>query len=543
MQDLPKIVSDLGLKWHEIEPYGWDKAKIPLHLIPKKKVGKLVVVTAITPTPAGEGKTTTSIGLTDGLNKIGKKALLTIRQPSIGPLFGRKGGGAGGGSATVQPANDINLHFTGDFHAIESAHNFLAAMTDNAVRNYDFENFHSSNISWRRVTDAEDRSLRKIVIGVGGKTNGPLRETGFDISAASEIMAIMALAKNYKDLRQRLSEIVVGWTNDFIPVTAADVGAVGSMMVLLKDALKPNLVQTNEGNAAIIHTGPFGNIAHGCSSIIADNLALGLSDYVITEAGFGADLGFEKFMDIKVRQGGAQPSVAVIVATVKALKWHGGIPGDEILNTDVAALSRGGENLEHAIEIVRSYGLPVVVAINRFPSDHPDEIKEISRISEEAGAVAAIEARGFSEGGDGMTELASVVADTADRFESDVVLPYVDDASIFEKIETLASKFYKARSVSWGPMTRTTARRYHDQGWDFPICVAKTHLSISANSKLLGRPEGHIFPITELRVAAGARQIIALAGDIMTLPGLPNVPNAFDIDLDKMNQVQGLLGV
>ncbi|MCH2524178.1 MAG: formate--tetrahydrofolate ligase, partial [Dehalococcoidia bacterium] len=494
------------------------------------------------PTPAGEGKTTPSIGLTDGLRQIGKNAMLTVRQPSLGPLFGRKGGGAGGGLATVQPANDINLHFTGDFHAIESAHNFLAAMTDNAVRNRDIENFDPSNITWRRVTDAEDRALRKMVIGIGGRSDGPLRETGFDISAASEIMAIMALSKDYKDLRERLSEIVVGWTSDFRPVSAADVGAVGSMMVLLKDALKPNLVQTQEGNPAIVHTGPFGNIAHGCSSIVADELAMGLSDYVITEAGFGADLGFEKFMDIKVRQGGPKPSVAVVVATVKALKWHGGISAEQLLTPDVNALSSGGVNLVHAIEIVRSYGLPVIVAINRFPSDDPDEIKELSKIAENAGAVAAVEAKGFVEGGHGMTELARIVADTADQSEDNIVLPYDDDMSIFEKVETLASKFYKASSTSWGPMTRTTARRYQDQGWDFPICVAKTHLSISANPKLLGRPEGHIFPITELRVAAGARQIIALAGDIMTLPGLPNTPNAFDIDLDEMNQVQGLLG-
>ncbi len=542
MRNLPEIASELGLNWDELEPYGWDKVKIPLHLIPEKKNGKLVVVTAITPTPAGEGKTTTSIGLTDGLRQIGKNAMLTVRQPSLGPLFGRKGGGAGGGLATVQPANDINLHFTGDFHEIESAHNFLAAMTDNAVRNRDIENFDPSNITWRRVTDAEDRALRKMVIWIGGKSDGPLRETGFDISAASEIMAIMALSKDYKDLRERLSEIVVGWTSDFRPVSAADVGAVGSMMVLLKDALKPNLVQTQEGNPAIVHTGPFGNIAHGCSSIVADELAMGLSDYVITEAGFGADLGFEKFMDIKVRQGGPKPSVAVVVATVKALKWHGGISAEQLLTPDVNALSSGGVNLVHAIEIVRSYGLPVIVAINRFPSDDPDEIKELSKIAENAGAVAAVEAKGFVEGGHGMTELARIVADTADQSEDNIVLPYDDDMSIFEKVETLASKFYKASSTSWGPMTRTTARRYQDQGWDFPICVAKTHLSISANPKLLGRPEGHIFPITELRIAAGARQIIALAGDIMTLPGLPNTPNAFDIDLDEMNQVQGLLG-
>lgn len=536
------VAADIGLNWEQLEPHGRDRAKVPLTAFPKHDGGKLIVVTAITPTPAGEGKTTTSIGLTDGLRQIGKNATLTIRQPSLGPLFGRKGGGTGGGKATVQPANDINLHFTGDFHAIESAHNLLAAMADNAARNGDVEGFDPLEITWRRVTDAEDRALRRVVTGVGGRADGPLRETGFDISAASEIMAIMALATDYTDLRDRLSNIVVGWTNDRQPVTAGDINSVGSMMVLLKDALKPNLVQTLEGNPAIVHTGPFGNIAHGCSSILADRLAMSVSDFVITEAGFGADLGFEKFMDIKVRQGGAKPSAAVVVATVRGLKWHGGVKPSKLNNPDVGAVNVGSANLRHAIHIVNRYGLPAVVAINRFPDDTPDEIAEVRRAAIEAGALAAVEAKGFTEGGSGMTELAEAVVDAVDHHPANVHFIYDDDDSIITKVETLASELYKASKTTWGPMTRTTARRFQDNGWDFPICIAKTHLSISADSQLRGAPEGHTFPVTELRIAAGARQVIVLAGNIMTLPGLPTDPNAFDIDLSASGEVTGLLG-
>ena len=542
MRAIPEVAAEIGLNWDDLEPYGRDRAKVPLDAFPGGGSGKLIVVTAITPTPAGEGKTTTSIGLTDGLRKIGKNAVLTIRQPSLGPLFGRKGGGTGGGKATVQPANDINLHFTGDFHAIESAHNLLAAMADNAARAGDVEGFDPLQITWRRVTDAEDRALRRIITGVGGRADGPLRETGFDISAASEIMAIMALASDYTDLRERLGNIVLGWTGDRRPVTASDINAVGSMMVLLKDALKPNLVQTVEGNPAIVHTGPFGNIAHGCSSIVADRLALSVGDYVVTEAGFGADLGFEKFMDIKVRQGGAEPSAAVVVATVRGLKWHGGVKPDDLTTPNVEAVHAGSANLRHAIHIVNRYGLPAVVAINRFPDDSPEEVAEVRRAAIEAGALAAVEAKGFSEGGAGMTELAEAVVDAVDHHPADVHLIYEDDHRITEKVETLASNLYMAGQTTWGPMTRTTARRFEDNGWDFPICIAKTHLSISANSRLRGAPEGHTFPVTELRIAAGAKQIIVLAGDIMTLPGLPPDPNAFDIDLSPEGEVMGLLG-
>ncbi len=542
MRPIPEVAAELGLNWDDLEPYGRDRAKVPLDVFPNSSPGKLIVVTAITPTPAGEGKTTTSIGLIDGLRKIGKNAVLTIRQPSLGPLFGRKGGGTGGGKATVQPANDINLHFTGDFHAIESAHNFLAAMADNSAHNRELDGFEPIQISWRRVTDAEDRALRRVVTGIGGRNDGPLRETGFDISAASEIMAIMALATDYDDLRQRLSDIVVGWTVDRKPVRAADIGAIGSMMVLLKDALKPNLVQTVEGNPALVHIGPFGNIAHGCSSIVADRLALSVGDYVVTEAGFGADLGFEKFMDIKVRQGGAKPAAAVVVATVRGLKWHGGVKQDDLTTPNPAAVAVGSSNLKHAIGIVKRYGLPAVVAINRFPDDTPEEIEELRSAALEAGALAAVEAKGFTEGGAGMTELAEAVVDAVDNHEGTVKLAYEDDASIIDKVETLATNLYKAGNTTWAPMTKTTARRFEDNGWNFPICIAKTHLSISADQRLRGAPEGHTFPVTELRIAAGARQIIALAGDIMTLPGLPARPNAYDIDLTADGEVTGLLG-
>jgi formate--tetrahydrofolate ligase len=383
--------------------------------------------------------------------------------------------------------------------------------------------------------------LRHIVTGIGGRNDGPLRETGTDISAASEIMAIVALAKDSADLRQRLNDIVIGWTEDRKPVTAGDVQAVGSMMVLLKDAIKPNLVQTQEGNPVVAHAGPFGNIAHGCSSIIADTFALPSAEFVCTEAGFGADLGFEKFMDIKVRQGGAHPSAGVVVATIRGLKWHGGVDMKDMATPNVAAVEEGTANLKHAIGIVQRYGLPVVVAINRFPDDHPDEIAAVQRAAAEAGAKAAIEAKGFAEGGEGMRELATAVAEAAESGEAKVKLLYKDDARITEKVDALAKNLFKAGSVTWGPMTRTTATRFEENGWNFPICVAKTHLSISANPRLRGAPEGHVFPVQELRIAAGSRQVIALAGDIMTLPGLPQDPNAFDIDLTADGEVVGLL--
>ena len=540
MRAMRDVVEQLGLDWAAIEPFGRHKVKVPLEAIPPGGApGKLVVVTAITPTPAGVGKTTTSIGLTDGLAAIGRRAVLAIREPSLGPLFGRKGGGTGGGRATVEPSADINLHFTGDFHAIQSAHNFLAAMADNAARLGAIEGFPPGGITWRRVTDAEDRALRRVETGLSGRAGGPRRETGFDISAASEIMAIVALAQDYDDLRLRLSEIVVGWTEGGRPVRCGELGCVGAMMALLRDALKPNLVQTAGGQPAIVHTGPFGNIAHGCSSVLADRLALATGELAVTEAGFGADLGFEKFMDIKVRQGGPAPSAAVVVCTLSGLRWHGGAEEDRLDEPDPRAVEAGGANLHHAVGTVRRYGLPAVVAINRHPTDTAEEIEIARRAALEAGALAAVEAKGFSEGGSGMTGLAEAVASAVEQ-PSRVRLLYEDSAGVEEKIETLAREIYGADGVDWGPGTREAARRFEENCWDFPVCVAKTHLSISAFQERRGVPRGHTFPVVELRVAAGARQIIALAGPIITLPGLPREPNALGVDLSPDGEVVGL---
>ena len=532
----------MGLDPSKLEPYGHDKAKVPLDAFPNvDDKAKLIVITAITPTPAGEGKSTTAVGLVQGLAKIGKKPVLTIRQPSLGPVFGHKGGGTGGGKSTVEPAVDVNLHFTGDFHAIESAHNLLAAMVDNAVFRNSIEGFDASGVTWRRVTDAEDRALRTIMTGGGGRLNGPVRETGFDINAASEIMAICSLAESYSDLRDRIGDIVVGWKRDRkTPVTAREINAVGSIMALLRDAIKPNLVQTSEGQPAIVHMGPFGNIAHGCSSILADNLAMNCGDYVVTEAGFGADLGFEKFMDIKVRQGGPEPSLAVIVTTIRGLKWHGGVTISEMESPNPEAVRKGSENLKNALRIVNMYGLQAVVAINRFPTDSKDEITMVKEVAKSAGAFSVQEADGFMSGGDGMTDLATAVVEAANQ-PTEVKLLYEDKDSFFDKVEYLAKSLYLSRDVTWGPMTKTTARRFADNGWNFPVCMAKTHLSISADPKLKGAPTGHTLPIRELRILAGARQIVALAGDIITLPGLPSQPNAWDIDLDNDNKITGIL--
>ena len=542
MRTIEEIANDMGLDSTKLEPYGHDKAKVPLDAFPNvADKARLIVVTAITPTPAGEGKSTTAVGLVQGLAKIGKKPILTIRQPALGPVFGHKGGGTGGGKSTVEPAVDVNLHFTGDFHAIESAHNLLAAMVDNAVFRNSIEGFDASGVTWRRVTDAEDRALRTIMTGGGGRLNAPVRETGFDINAASEIMAICSLAESYSDLRDRIGDIVVGWKRDGrTPVTAREINAVGSIMALLRDAIKPNLVQTSEGQPAIVHMGPFGNIAHGCSSILADKLAMNCGDYVVTEAGFGADLGFEKFMDIKVRQGGPEPSLAVVVTTIRGLKWHGGVAINDMNSTNLEAVRKGSENLKNALRIVNIYGLPAVVAINRFPTDSKDEIEVVKEVAKSAGAISVEEANGFVSGGDGMTELAAAVVEAANQ-PSEVKLLYEDKDSFFDKVEYLAKSLYLSGNVTWGPMTKTTARRFSSNGWDFPVCMAKTHLSISADPKLKGAPTGHTLPIRELRILAGARQIVALAGDIITLPGLPSQPNAWDIDLNDNNEITGIL--
>ena len=538
IKPIEQIAEEFGIGKDSLEFYGNYKAKIPLENIKNNK-SKLIVVTAITPTPLGEGKSTTAIGLTQGFGKINKNVALTIRQPSLGPVFGHKGGGTGGGKSTVEPAVDINLHFNGDFHAMESAHNFLAAMVDNSVYRNVINNFYPENITWRRVTDAEDRSLRSIVSGVGGSANAPIRTTGFDISAASEIMAILALTDSYKDLRERLGNIVVGWKKDKTPVLAKDINAVGSMMALLRDAIKPNLAQTVEGQPAIVHMGPFGNIAHGCSSILADQLASSFSDYVITEAGFGADLGFEKFMDIKVRQGGPEPFCAVIVCTIRGLKWHGGVEIKNLNQKNNDAIIKGSENLINAMRIVSKYGLKQVVAINIFPEDSKEEINLVKKICKENNSVA-IESNGFSEGGEGMIELAEYISDLqVDK--KGVKLLYEDSISSVSKVEKLAKEIYSASSIDWGPRTRTTLKLFESQNWNFPICMAKTHLSVSANPKLRGAPTGHTLPIKEVRVLGGAKQIVTLAGDIITLPGLPSSPNAFDIDLNDEGEIINIL--
>ena len=538
IKPIEQIAEEFGIGKDSLEFYGKYKAKIPLENIKNNK-SKLIVVTAITPTPLGEGKSTTAIGLTQGFGKINKNVALTIRQPSLGPVFGHKGGGTGGGKATVEPAVDINLHFNGDFHAMESAHNFLAAMVDNSVYRGVINNFYPENITWRRVTDAEDRSLRSIVSGVGGSANAPIRTTGFDISAASEIMAILALTDSYKDLRDRLGNIVVGWKKDKTPVLANDINAVGSMMALLRDAIKPNLAQTVEGQPAIVHMGPFGNIAHGCSSILADQLASSFADYVVTEAGFGADLGFEKFMDIKVRQGGPEPFCAVIVCTIRGLKWHGGLEIKNLNQKNNDAIIKGSENLINAMRIVSKYGLKQVIAINIFPEDSKEEINLVKKICKENNSVA-IESNGFSEGGEGMIELAEYISDLqVDK--KGVKLLYEDSISSVSKVEKLAKEIYSASNIDWGPRTRTTLKLFESQNWNFPICMAKTHLSVSANPKLRGAPTGHTLPIKEVRVLGGAKQIVTLAGDIITLPGLPSSPNAFDIDLNDEGEIINIL--
>ena len=543
MRPIADLATDMGLDPALLELYGHDKAKIPIDAFPDSpNKAKLIVITGITPTPAGEGKSTMAVGLTQGLAKIGKKPVLTIRQPAMGPVFGHKGGGTGGGKSTIQPAVDINLHFTGDFHAIQSAHNLLAAMVDNAAYRNSIEDFDASGITWRRVTDAEDRALRTTMTGIGGKINGPVTETGFDINAASEMMAICALTNSYDDLRERLGDTVVGWKKDAeTPVTAREIKGIGSIMALLRDAIKPNLVQTAEGQPTIVHMGPFGNIAHGCSSVLADKLAANCGEYVVTEAGFGADLGFEKFMDIKVRQGGPEPSAAVVVTTVRGLKWHGGVAMRDMAVADTDAVQRGVENLKNALRIVSMYGLPAVVAINRFPDDTPDELEIVKKAAMQAGATGVAEAKGFADGGSGMTDLANLVVTAADQ-PSKIKLLYQDDELFFDKVERMAKSVYLATGVHWGPMTRTTARRFEANGWNYPVCVAKTHLSISADPKLRGVPTGHTLPIRELRVLAGARQIVAIAGNILTLPGLPASPNAWDIDLNDDGEIIGILG-
>ena len=532
MRPILEIAEALGLDPKTVIPYGRYKAKIPLEAIRKDgKIGKLVVVTGITPTPAGEGKTTTAVGLTQGLGLLGKCPVATLREPSLGPIFGIKGGGTGGGRSRVEPEDEINVHFTGDAHAVGSAHNLVAALTDNAAQRGQIPGFDSGGITWRRVMDVEDRALRTIVAGVGGTANAPLRETGFDIVTASEIMALLALSSDLEDLRTRLGRAVVGFTGGGEPVTARDIGGVGSAMALLRHAILPNLVQTTEGQPAIVHTGPFGNIAHGCSSVVADRLGLAYADYVITEAGFGADLGFEKFMHIKVRPNGLEPSAVVMVASVRALKSHGGVRPRELETPNEDAVRQGMPNLEHLVGVGRAFGLPVVVAINRFPSDSQGEIAIVKERAEAAGAFAAVESRHFSEGGAGAVELAEAVVAAAEGDDPKITYLYPEDASIEEKVLALARQVYGADDVRWSPGARRRLATFGELGWDgLPVCMAKTHLSLSHNPRLKGRPAGYTFEISDVRASIGAGFIYPIAGDIVTMPGLPGSPRSLDVD-------------
>ncbi len=547
MEPIVDVAARLGLDEEHLIPYGRYKAKISLDAMAAESAtssgrrrGKLVVVTGITPTPAGEGKTTTAIGLTQGLGKLGRNAVVTLREPTLGPIYGIKGGGTGGGNARVLPEDEINIHFTGDAHAVASAHNLLAALVDNAVYRNAVPGLEASGISWSRVTDASDRALRQVVTGIGGDANSPLRETRFDIVSASEIMAILALAAGPEDLRARISRLVVGTTRGNEPVSVDSLGVTGPVMTLLRQAILPNLVQTLEGQPAIIHAGPFGNIAHGCNSIIADRLALEYTDFVITEAGFASDLGFEKFMHIKARQSGLLPNAAVLVASVRALKWHGGTPRRDLESPNPKAVRDGAANLEHHIDAVSSFGVPVVVCVNRFDSDSPEELREVAAIASEAGVQATAECSGFANGGAGGTELAEAVVRAAGE-TPEVNYAYSLDADVEEKVLALARRIYGADDVSWSPEARRRVRYFQDQGWgNLPICMAKTHLSTSHDPSRRGSPRGYTFPISDIRASVGAGFLYPLAGTIATLPGLPSKPRALDMDVDSSGEIVGL---
>tara|TARA_B100000586_G_C20112353_1_gene430700 strand:+ start:929 stop:2560 length:1632 start_codon:yes stop_codon:yes gene_type:complete len=542
VEPITKIADGLGLDPDHLVPYGRYKAKISLDALkdPTDYRGKLVVVTGITPTPAGEGKTTTAIGLTQGMGRLGHKVSVNLREPTLGPIFGIKGGGTGGGIARVVPEDEINIHFTGDAHAVGSAHNLLAALVENAVFRGSVPGLDAGGLMWNRVTDASDRGLRQVVSGVGGSDYGPLREARFDIVSASEIMAILALADSPQNLRERLTRIVVGETSEGKPVTVERLGVVGALMTLLHQTVMPNLVQTMEGQPSIIHAGPFGNIAHGCSSIIADKMALGYADYVITEAGFASDLGFEKFMHIKTRQSGLPPGAAVLVASARALKWHGGVRRRDLGNPGPAAVVAGGDNLIHHVGIVKGFNLPCVVAINRFGTDSPEELAAVKQIAMDAGATAAVECDGFAQGGAGAEELAQAVVD-ASQGTPQITYAYPSDASAQDKVLALAQKIYNAADVSWSPEAQRRLQYFESKGWGgLPICMAKTHLSISHDQSLKGRPGGYTFPITDIRASVGAGFLYALAGRIETLPGLPSRPRALDMDVTPEGEVLGL---
>ena len=535
LQRISKVARErLGIAEEHLEPYGHYKAKVSLpylETLKGKKNGKLILVTAMTPTPAGEGKTTTTVGLGDALNHLGKKAVICLREPSLGPVFGVKGGAAGGGYAQVVPMEDINLHFTGDFGAIQLANNLLAAMLDNHIHHGNELGIDVRRIQWKRVLDMNDRALREIVISLGGTANGYPREDGFDIVVASEVMAIFCLATSLEDLKTRLGNIVVGYTRAQKPVTARDLQAHGAMTVLLKDALAPNLVQTLENNPAFIHGGPFANIAHGCNSVIATQSALKLADYVVTEAGFGADLGAEKFLDIKCRKSGLMPDAAVIVATIRALKYHGGVEVKAVNAENLAALERGLVNLEqHVDNMQKVYGIPCVVSINRFNFDTPAELELLNARMRKLG-VPVVLATHWGDGGKGAAELAKVVVGLCDKASTPAFV-YADADPLWEKITKIATKVYRAAEVTADAKVRGQIQQLQDSGYGhYPVCVAKTQYSFSADAKLRAAPSGYAINVREVRLAAGAEFVVMICGDIMTMPGLPKVPAASKIDL------------
>ncbi|GAA0605565.1 formate--tetrahydrofolate ligase [Paenochrobactrum glaciei] len=540
---ITEIAAKLDLVAGDLLPYGHDKAKLTHDVVNRLQNaprGKLVLVTSINPTPAGEGKTTTSVGLGDALNRIGKKAVICLREPSLGPNFGMKGGAAGGGYSQVIPMEDINLHFTGDFHAISSANNLLAAMIDNHIHWGNDLRFDTRRVTWRRVVDMNDRALRDITVALGGPSNGYPRETGFDISVASEVMAILCLAEDLSDLKARLARIIVGYNLDKQPITAADLKADGAMTALLKDALQPNLVQTIENNPVLIHGGPFANIAHGCNSVIATKTALALGDYVVTEAGFGADLGAEKFFNIKCRKVGLSPDAVVVVATIRALKMNGGVAKSELAAENTQALKKGSVNLIRHIQNVQKFGLPVVVAINHFVTDTEAEIAVLNEVCDNLG-VQAILCRHWSEGGAGAEELAHAVAKLADHNEAKLQLLYDNKLPLWEKVQKIAREIYGAADVSADSSVLKQLEQWQAAGFgDLPVCMAKTQYSFSADPTALGAPSGHIIPVREVKLSAGAGFIVVICGSIMTMPGLPRVPAAEHIGLNENNEIQGL---
>lgn len=539
---LEDVALKVGIRREAVEPFGRHKAKLDLSLIPanERPKGKLILVTAISPTLAGEGKTTTSVGLADALSLLGRKTILCLREPSLGPCFGMKGGATGGGYAQVVPMEEINLHFTGDFHAITAAHNLLAAMIDNHIYWGNSLQIDVRRIVWRRVMDMNDRALRSVVQSLGGAPNGFPRESGFDITVASEVMAILCLANDLEDLKERLSRIVVAYSRDREPVTARDIKADGAMAVLLKDAIRPNLAQTMEGNPVLIHGGPFGNIAHGCNSVIATRTALAQADYVVTEAGFGADLGAEKFFDIKCRQSGLAPDIAVLVATVRALKLNGGVDKAQLNEINVGAVRKGCVNLVRHIENLREFGVPVVVAINHFSSDSDAEIDVIRELSELHGSCAYL-CRHWAEGGPGAVDLAQAVAALCDDGSAQFTMLYGDDLPLFEKINTIATRIYRAEEAVADPSIHKRLREWEEAGLGhLPICIAKTQYSFSTDPDLKGAPTGHVVNVKEVRLAAGAGFIVALCGEIMTMPGLPRHASAEQMCLNSQGQVEGL---